>query len=189
MTITRGALTRKARLALCASLAAGSSAFAASVQSADASTVPVTLELKTAVISAGQDAHALTPVIVAEKRIIADGVQLVPHSVQLAAPVNRLDSHELKLASAITHEASIVRTHGNVSSPANQKVIETAAADTRHLIGHLARDQAAVKPATSALASAFDLGSSFNSPLGGILTTLGGGVLALIGIMHALPLL
>ena len=73
MTITRGALTRKARLALCASLAAGSSAFAASVQSADASTVPVTLELKTAVISAGQDAHALTPVIVAEKRIIADG--------------------------------------------------------------------------------------------------------------------
>jgi hypothetical protein len=148
---------RIAKLDLCIALAVGGFVFAAlamSVQPAAAQTV----NLRTAVITAGHDAQALTPVVVAERRIIAQGVLLVPQSVSQALPVMRLNGQILKLDSAITHEAARVGAVRNVNSPAGQKVIGTAAADTRLDITKLADDAAAAKAAALPLAKSFDIG-------------------------------
>jgi hypothetical protein len=146
-----------AKLNLCIALAAGGFVFAAlamPVQPAAAQTV----NLRRAVISAGHDAQALTPVVVAERRIIAQGVQLVPQSASQALQVMRLDGQLLKLDSAITHEAARVGAVRNINSPAGRKVIGTAASATRLDITKLADDAAGAKAAALPLARSFDLG-------------------------------
>jgi hypothetical protein len=102
-------------------------------------------------------------------------------------PVERLDGQMLKLESAVTHEAAVVGAVGTVSSPAGQKVIGTAAANTRRFIVDIARSEAAAKPATSSLASSFYLGpTQFGAQFGKILTDLGRVISTTIGGMKSL---
>jgi hypothetical protein len=98
---------RKARLALSMSLAAGGLVFAClalSAQSAVAGTGPSTVDLR-AVATASHDAEALRTVVIAEKQIIVEGVQLVPQAAPLARRAERLLGQIGNAASAVILDA------------------------------------------------------------------------------------
>lgn len=152
---------RKVRLALCIPLAAGGLALAClalSAPSAVASTVPVTLDLQADVITAAHDGEALHAIVLTEKQIIAEGVQLVPQSEPLALQVQRLNAQILTVESAIKHEATVVSGVGHINSPTGEHKIEAAATDVRRFIGQISHHEAAAKKATSPLVQSFDLG-------------------------------
>ncbi len=122
---------------------------AISAQSAVAATTPQTQDLRTEVITVGHDAQVLQTVIIAEKQIIAEGVQLVPDSVKpLASHVVRQDNHILTLAHGIRDEIPIVRHGGNV---------QTAARNVRETALGIQRSEADLNGARSHLISAFRL--------------------------------
>lgn len=98
---------RKARLALSISLATGGLVFAGlalSAESAVAGTGPSTVDLG-AVATASHDAEALRTVVIAEKQIIVEGVQLVPQAAPLARRAERLLRQIGNAASAVILDA------------------------------------------------------------------------------------
>lgn len=152
---------RKARVAVSISLAAGSLVFAClalRAQSASAQTAPVQLQLASAVITAGNDAQILRPIIIDEQKIIVQGVKLVPQSVSLALPAERIGQQMLRLESAITFEAKLLAAK-NLLLKYNQHLIGTASAYTRSLVNRSAvkwaEMQAALTPLGKSLAHRF----------------------------------
>ncbi len=139
---------RKARLALCIPLAAGGLMFGCLAQSAVAETAPTTQDLTTEITNVGRDAQVLHTVILSEKQIIVEGVDLVPQAKPLALHVVQPDNKILSLAHLVRHDATVVARGGNVGR---------ATTDARRLIGGISRDQRAVNTAMSPLVSAFYL--------------------------------
>lgn len=152
---------RKARLAVSISLAAGSLVFgclALSAQSASAQTAPVQLQLASAVITAGNDAQVVRPIIIEEQKIIVQGVQLVPQSASLALPAERMGQQMLRLESAITFEAKLLAAK-NLLLRYNKHLIDSTDAYTRSLVNRSAvkwaEMQAALTPLGKSLAHRF----------------------------------
>jgi hypothetical protein len=124
---------------------------ALSAQSAVAETAPTTQDLKTDIANVGHDAQVLHTVILSEKQIIAEGVDLIPQAKPLAFHVVQPDNKILSLAHLVRHDATVVATGGNVG---------TATTDVRRLIRGISHDQGAVNTAMSPLVNAFYLPGS-----------------------------
>jgi hypothetical protein len=152
---------RNARVAVSISLAAGSLVFAClglSAQSASAQTAPAQLQLASAVITAGDDAQVLRPIIIEEQKIIVQGVQLVPQSAPLAKPAKRIGQQMLKLDSAITFEAKLL-AYKNLLLKKYKHLVEAANASGHGLVNlmaaNFAKRQAALTPLGESLARRF----------------------------------
>jgi hypothetical protein len=111
---------RRARtlVALAATFMIPFGCLALSAQSAVASTGPSVDRAD--VTTASRDAEALRTVVIAEKQIIAEGVQLVPQSAPLARRAEQLLREIANAASAVILDAQAFDSLGKANNPSDR---------------------------------------------------------------------